>query len=131
MSTHWPLQLVFPLSHDVVHFPAAHTWSPAHALPQAPQWLGLALTSTHCCPHSTKPGSHEKPHAPPEQVAEPRAGTLHVVPHSPQLLGSPLVSVQTPEQLSNPVLHSNPQVPPLQVARAFSGCGHASSQPPQ
>jgi hypothetical protein len=52
-SVHLPEQLVWPVGHEVVHRPAAHTWLAPHAAAQAPQFCGSDPRSTQLWPQAT------------------------------------------------------------------------------
>ena len=84
MSTHWPLQSVVPVGHEVAHELSAQTWPLGQALPQAPQFAGSDVVSTHLPPQRAKPASHCRLHWPPLQIGVPLGSSGHALPHAPQ-----------------------------------------------
>ena len=121
-STHIPLQLVRPISHE--HSPATHIRPAGQALPQRPQFIVSLLASTQRPPHINRP-----PEQPPQTPALQGCPTGQTLPHTPQLLMSDRASTQPgpqrscapaqPEihrpiaasQLGVPPVHRTPQAP--------------------
>ena len=120
--------------HAIAHAPPAHDGEPfavLHALPHAPQLVGLVLTFvSHPLPtfasQFAKPALHAMAHAPIEQLGAPFA-LLQTTLHSPHDVTLPPMFVSQPSaalplQSANPVLHaSTAHVPVAHVPAAFCG----------
>ncbi len=129
-SLQTPKQLICPAGQT--HEPATQTVPPAHALPQAPQWLASLERLRHPPAQMTVPAVQVS-----EQ--EPEAHTWpdgHAPPQRPQLALSeamfasqPLAGL--PSQLTKPAAQApSTQVPAEQAAPALAK-RHATPQPPQ
>jgi hypothetical protein len=79
------------------HVPPEHV--PAHSVPQAPQFCGSVLLSTHTPPHSVRFAGQT--HAPDTQVCAPE----QTLPHVPQLALFTAVSTQVVPHSVSPPLH--------------------------
>ena len=113
--------------------PATQTLPVAHAVPQAPQWVGSVWVLAHAPEQSVRLPQPRSVHDPALHSPMP-----HPVPHVPQFLGSvwrltqlPLhavsgarqVAVQAPFTHVLPPVHCVPQ--PLQYWGSVSGLTHA------
>jgi hypothetical protein len=109
----WPAHCVSPVGHAQV--PSVQRTPPAHAVPQAPQFLLSVDRSTQVVPQSVSPVSQVPLHAPATQVV-PR---MQRMPQPPQFAGSVSVSVHDAPQRIVPVPHE--QAPATQFA-PFAHC---------
>jgi hypothetical protein len=123
VSRHALPQLVVPAKQRLAHAPAVQTanrspavlFSRGHALPQAPQFPGEVVTSTHAPEAAPASASASVPASLPEPVAAS-------VPESAE--ASP------PASLPASVPASVPEPAPVPaVAHRVSGAGHAATQP--
>src|ERR1041384_2541204 len=101
--------------------------APGHGLPQAPQFTGSRVTSTHAAEQFCVPFSQSSRHLPPLHTSP----LAHLLPHAPQLAGSVAVVTQRPEHSAKPVLHSALHLPLAHWATPLAGVLQAPSQPPQ
>jgi hypothetical protein len=101
------------------HEPAEHVAKPvpdvgpAHALPHAPQLLGLPVTSTHAPLQAVWPAGHVQA---PDKHEAPLA---HTFPHMPQLLVSAWRSLHAAPQSERPEAHARQLLPPPLQQCAF------------
>jgi hypothetical protein len=79
-------------------------------LPQAPQFFGSDVSSTHAAPQRV-PFGHEKSHCPLVQVALPPGGAVQLAPHPPQFSTSFASSTHLPRQIVCPSLHATDPPP--------------------
>jgi hypothetical protein len=71
---------------------------PVQMTPQAPQFWGSVVVSTHALPHASVIAEHDGAHALEAQTSP----VAHVMPHAPQLPGSVVRSTQRPPQFFCP-----------------------------
>jgi len=131
VSTHDPLQVVFPLLHAKVHALLVHAATAfatvvEHAVAQLPQWLTLLAMSKHVPLHIVgepegQPERHEYVPPSPPPVAGPHTGVPpeQALPQLPQL-GDFESSTHAPPQGMYPLLHVKPQAPFAQAGTALA-----------
>src|SRR5262245_53562646 len=85
--------------------PAVHCSPAEQIVPQAPQFRGSRLSTTHVVPHNVSPTMHSAPPVPVSLVSSSHAPATHdapgsqTLPQPPQWAGSRPVSTQAPAQL--------------------------------
>jgi hypothetical protein len=89
-STQAPPQAERPMLQFAWHLPEEHTSFAPHAVPQAPQFLGSVVSSTHVPLHDVWPAGHA------QVLFAHCLPPVHVTPHEPQFAESVFVSTQAP-----------------------------------